>query len=434
MGEEEITRAPGARFTAGLRRLPRVGEVVAEKYRIKQVLGQGGMGVVLAAHHLVLQHVVALKLMNPSRATSEVDAARFAREARAAARLKSEHAVRILDVDRLPSGAPYIVMEYLAGASFEKVLAERGAIPWAEAVPWIIQACKAIAEAHEHGIIHRDVKPENLFLTRSASAEPLVKVLDFGLAKCLDVVEAGHRTDASRRIGSPQYMSPEQILCARDLDHRTDIWSLGATLYELIANRPAFDGANVGVLFANIREGRPTPLREIRPEVPAALEAVIMRCLEQRPQHRFQTAHELAIALADAIARPNVLPCSGLCSGLTMPEIVHPSLEPDTIPMISSSKRERRRASPRLVGFGIAAICAFVIGAVGGIATTLASASGSEARNVPATCVVERPRQLVTKSAGSIARPPMPPTRGLRRSASSAAGDEPHRHNASAFM
>jgi eukaryotic-like serine/threonine-protein kinase len=425
MEKEESTLTPAA-WAVAQRRLPRVGEVIAEKYRIKQVLGRGGMGVVLAAHHLVLEHVVALKLMHPELDASEVAGARFAREARAAARLKSEHSVRILDVDRLPSGAPYIVMEYLAGASLEKVLAERGAIPFAEAVSWTVQACKAIAEAHEHGIIHRDVKPENLFLTRGASGEPLVKVLDFGLAKCLEV-DPRHTTEASRRIGSPQYMSPEQIFGAHDVDHRTDIWSLGATLYELIANRAVFDGPNLAVLFTRILEGRPTPLRAIRPEVPVALEAVIMRCLERAPELRFQTAHDLAAALADAIARPSILP--------TMPDVVHASLEPATIPLFDQRKRPARR--PRgLLALGAAAIVVFAMGAAGGAASAFSATPASENVTVPSTRVVESPRELVTGSAASIARSstlPSTRTRGLRRTARSTA-DESHPRDASAFM
>jgi len=194
MGVEAITIAPRTRRTeesvsvsdpnAGERRLPRPGEVVDGKYRVVRVLGKGGMGVVLEADHLVLGHRVALKFLHPSLVETEA-AKRFAHEARAAAGLRSDHATRIYDVDRLPWGAPYIVMEHLEGASLERVLVERGPIPWQEAVAWMAQACRAVAEAHARAIVHRDLKPANLFLTRHRG-EALVKVLDFGLAKSLD--------------------------------------------------------------------------------------------------------------------------------------------------------------------------------------------------------------------------------------------------------
>lgn len=277
----------------------REGDVLAGKYRVDRVLGAGGMGVVVAATHLQLEQRVALKFL-VSNGFDEQAGMRFLREARSIVKLRSEHVVRVLDTGTLDSGQPYIVMELLEGQDLQQELTARGPIPLVEAVDWVLQACEAIAEAHVAGIVHRDLKPANLFLTRRPDHSALIKVLDFGIAKLLDVQRAPDYslTKTSALMGSPHYMSPEQIRNAKSVDRRADIWALGIVLYELLGGTAPFSAATAPALLAQIVADPPRPLRDSRPDVPRALEAVINRCLEKEPAKRYATIGELARELA----------------------------------------------------------------------------------------------------------------------------------------
>src|SRR5512132_1665322 len=209
--------------------VPVEGEVLAGKYRVERILGKGGMGVVVAAMHLQLGQRVAIKSLLED-ATQET-VSRFIREARAAVRLKSEHTARVLDVGDLPDGAPYMVMEYLDGNDLSHLLRSGGALPTADAVLYVLHACEAMAEAHSIGIIHRDLKPANLFLTRGADGAPTIKVLDFGISKLMHEQQGEDEVQLTRTsalLGSPLYMSPEQLRSAREATVQSDIWSLGA--------------------------------------------------------------------------------------------------------------------------------------------------------------------------------------------------------------
>jgi eukaryotic-like serine/threonine-protein kinase len=278
------------------------GEILAGKYRIERVLGQGGMGVVLSATHLQLGQRVAIKLLLEG-ATNEV-VQRFLREARASVRLKSEHVARVIDVGELPSGAPFMVMEYLEGNDLSQVVRGSGARPIPEAVEHLLHACEAIAEAHAAGIVHRDLKPANLFLTRAADGTATVKVLDFGISKA-QTGEAGQEdegmalTKTTAVLGSPLYMSPEQMKAARFADARSDIWSLGAILYELLTGRVPFNTTTFTELVLMVNMEQPPPIAQTRPDVPPALAAAVMRCLEKKPENRFQNVAELAYAIVD---------------------------------------------------------------------------------------------------------------------------------------
>ncbi|MEO7326950.1 MAG: serine/threonine-protein kinase, partial [Minicystis sp.] len=260
------------------------GEIIAGKYRVEKVLGRGGMGVVVAATHLSLGHKVAIKLLLPG-ATPEI-IARFAREARASVRLKCAHVARVLDVGALENGTPYMVMEYLEGKDLSAVLKAQGQLPIAEAVQHVLHACEAIAEAHAAGIIHRDLKPANLLLTEAADGTSTVKVLDFGISKANDPSsavsgEGMSLTQTAAVLGSPAYMSPEQMKASRDVDARADIWSLGIILYELLAGRPPFMGGSYAELVIFVNASDPEPLAGARGDVPPAVEAAIFRCLEK---------------------------------------------------------------------------------------------------------------------------------------------------------
>jgi serine/threonine-protein kinase len=296
--------------------LVKVGEILLDKYRVEQVLGAGGMGLVVAATHLQLDEKVAIKLMLPEAAQSSDAGQRFVKEARAAAKIKSEHVVRVTDVGTLPNGSHYMVMEHLLGRDLAEVLSAGGPLPAPVAVEYILQACEALAEAHAVSIVHRDLKPPNLFLTHRADGSPCIKVLDFGISKFVTGA-SDIRTKTSAVMGSPLYMSPEQLRSARDVDARSDIWALGAVLFELLTGSPPFDAETIPQLCMQIVEAPTPPLNrstlggsvntpppspaappDPRPDAPAGLEAVIRRCLEKERDLRFAHVGELARALA----------------------------------------------------------------------------------------------------------------------------------------
>jgi serine/threonine protein kinase len=282
----------------------RPGDVVADKYVVERTLGVGGMGVVVQARDRVLDRQVAIKFLLPKLVGSDTAVQRFVREARAATRITSEHVVRLLEIEKLPSGTPFFVMEYLDGCDLRTLLRERGALPPSLAVDYVLQALQAVAEGHVRGIVHRDLKPGNLFLTRRADGTPLIKVLDFGIAKTAesDAAEAVALTSSEDvRLGSPAYMPPEQLQSPRDVDLRSDIWSLGATLYELLCGRPPFGGSGYLELATHVLNRPPAPLSERAPTAdlfPAGLEKVVLKCLEKERRLRFANAQELATALA----------------------------------------------------------------------------------------------------------------------------------------
>lgn len=272
------------------------GEVIAGKYRVEKLLGQGGMGVVVAARHLQLQERVAVKLMLTDDSNEEA-AERFVREARAAARIESDHVAHVSDVGVTADGRAYLVMEYLDGQDLSQLLTSRGRLPAAEAVDYLLQACEAIAEAHSLGIVHRDLKPSNLFLTRRRDRTPHVKVLDFGISKMGTPSMAQISiTNTAALMGSPLYMSPEQMTSTKDVDARSDIWALGVVLYELLSGRAPFDGETLPQVCSRVMQEQPPPL--IVPELPVGLPVVVTKCLEKRPEARYQSLAELALALA----------------------------------------------------------------------------------------------------------------------------------------
>lgn len=294
------------------------GDVIAEKYRVTSVVATGGMGMVFEAVHLQLGHQVAIKVLLPSELTQDNSAvARFLREARAAANLQSEHVVRIHDVGTLPSQLPFMVMELLRGEDLRALVRREGPLPVTDVVRYVLQACDAIDEAHANGIVHRDLKPSNLFLTVRRDGSGSVKVLDFGISKAQPGVPGGtlELTTSSVMMGSPLYMSPEQIRDARAVDGRTDIWALGIILYQLLAGRPPFTGDSLPAVCASIAADPPLPLT--RPDVPLELVAIIEKCLAKRPEHRFQTVGELVQCLAPLSSEQLPLRARGAAAGPT---------------------------------------------------------------------------------------------------------------------
>jgi serine/threonine-protein kinase len=272
------------------------GDVVAGKYEIVRVLGEGGMGIVFEARHIRLGQRFAIKMLQPAVVANAEFIGRFEREARAAAQLRGRHVARVVDVAETETGLPFMVMELLIGHDLSNELESRGPLPISEAADHVIAACKAMIEAHAAGIVHRDLKPSNLFLANEPEGRVL-KVLDFGISK---VRTEGQLTVTSTGIamGTPLYMSPEQIRSTKNVDERTDIWSLGVILFELLTRTTPFEGTTGAQVGASI-VADPTPsLRERRAEVTAELEQIVSRALEKDPAKRHASAGELAAALA----------------------------------------------------------------------------------------------------------------------------------------
>jgi serine/threonine-protein kinase len=277
------------------------GRTIAGKYRVDRVLGQGGVGYVVSAEHLQLGTRVALKLLRPGLILHEEARARFLREARATAHIRSPYVVRLIDVGILEDGAPLLVMELLEGRDLAHEQRTRGALPVAEAVRYVVQAAHALAEAHRAGIIHRDLKPANLFLV---GATRTIKLLDFGLSKQLNGPDGREefRTSEASWLGTPRYMAPEQLKLAQPVDQRTDVWGLGMVLHELIAGASPFPASSIEAHCRAVLESAPIALDVARPGTPAPLARAVARCLAKDPSKRYGSVAELAQDLAPFLA------------------------------------------------------------------------------------------------------------------------------------
>ena len=363
--------------------LVREGHTVAGKYLVGTLLGVGGMGVVHAARDVLLDRRVAIKVLSPRLLSSHTAGERFLREARAATRITSEHVVKLLESDTLPDGTPLLVMEYLEGRDLRALLREDGPLSPQQAVDHLLQALQAIAEGHIRGIVHRDVKPSNLFLTERADGTPLIKVLDFGIAKTLETDRAEDfalTNSEDTQLGSPIYMPPEQLRNPRDVDPRADIWALGVTLYELISGKQPFRGQSHADLVSQVLNATPdrleTPLAVLLPD---GLEQVVARCLEKQRDRRYGDAAELAVALApfgsdDArlslsriigLSRPRLSTPTSMARGFpndepTLPIAVDPALAP---PSSAGTSGVRRVVSApgRRSGLELGALAALAI-------------------------------------------------------------------------
>jgi serine/threonine protein kinase len=273
-----------------------VGQIVAQKYRVDRFIGQGGMGVVVAGFHLELDQPVAIKFLVSEAGLESEGVERFRREARAAAKIHSEHVARVFDIGLLDERVPYMVMELLNGSDLEHELERRGALPVAEAVGYALQAIDAVAEAHSVGIVHRDLKPTNLFLAARADGTRLVKVLDFGISKSLG---SGRQrevalTRSAAFVGSPLFMAPEQMRSARDVDARADVWALGAILYVMVTGQLPHPGNSLPEVCMAVMNAPPRQLRDFMANVPDGLEPILMKCLAKEPAERYASVAELA--------------------------------------------------------------------------------------------------------------------------------------------
>ncbi len=332
--------------------LPRGHAPFAGKYTVERILGQGGMGVVFEARHIRLHQRVAIKVLGSELREYPELVQRFEREARAAGALTSAHAVRVFDIDATDDGTPFIVMELLAGRDLAHIVENDGPQPIVRSVRWVIEACDAISEAHRLGIVHRDLKPSNLFLTE-VEGGCIVKVLDFGIAKRVSTGESAI-TAALAPLGTPQYMSPEQVRCAKDVDARTDIWSLGVTLYELVTGRTPFCHESSSACIASIAADPVPDPRTLRADLPEEFVAVLMKALAKNAKDRFQTIEELVAAIApfaasdgfddeemvSAVRRAFTLPPCKISNHSTLDAAEEP-VSPSPSPVVVSLASER---------------------------------------------------------------------------------------------
>ena len=290
----ETLRSP----TAGL---PSLGDVVAQRWRIDAVVASGGMAHVFAAFDLSRGEDVAFKVLEPELAEDRDAVERFAREARALAVLTTDHVVRIRDVGKLANGIPFLTMELLRGQDLGRVLAEHGPLPLLDACEYLEQACEALDEAHGKGLVHRDLKPGNLFLTHQGG-KAIIRVLDFGIARVIggNAGKLATITRVGTVVGTITYMAPEQIRSSHRVDARADIWALGACLYKLLTGKPPFTAPNETTLVEVIDGHPPNPLGDHRPDIPPLLAGVVLRCLRKNPEERYPNVAALRTALAEA--------------------------------------------------------------------------------------------------------------------------------------
>jgi eukaryotic-like serine/threonine-protein kinase len=325
------------------------GDVIAGKYRVERVLGRGGMSIVVAARHTTLDQAVAIKFQTATPGGREDGVARFLREARAAARIESDHVCRVFDVGLLDTGVPYMVMEHLDGRDLEAELLSRGILPIVEAVDYMLQVLDAIAAAHAMGIVHRDLKPGNLFITLRPDRSRRIKVLDFGISKAERGRDA-KLTDTISLVGTPAYMSPEQIRNSKKIDARTDIWSLGIILFELLSGLCPFDGDEIGEILDNVLNKPCRSILELRPDLPLELAVVIDKCLDKKRDARFASAGQLARALAPFGSTSEVSSLRALQLGQNLRGSVRPPMPSEpTLPERSLIEDFALSTNPHLV-------------------------------------------------------------------------------------
>ena len=325
-----------------------VGSLLADKYRVESIVGEGGMGVVLAARHLELEENVAIKVLNEEASRDAATVARFMREAKASARIRSDHVVRVRDVGRLPDGRPFMVMELLEGLDLGQLLEQNGPLPVDVAVDYVLQASEAVGEAHALGIVHRDLKPSNLFLTRRRNGKPCVKVLDFGISKLLGAEDV-RKTSTKQVFGSPLYMSPEQLVSTADVDARADVWSMAVVLFELLTGRTPFLAPSLAELHVAILQHPAPDVRTRRPDVPAPVAEAISRALAKSREERIGSLLALATALVPFASPVGREAFDALKATAEAPRPPAPSWPSGSMPVVAAAAGAAPPSSPRPV-------------------------------------------------------------------------------------
>ena len=370
-------------FTSSL-----IGQVVEGRYRVDRLIGKGGMGVVYEAHHLLIRRKVALKVLTANAVFLPERAERFRREALAAAAVGSSHVVDVLDMGQLESGSPYIVLEHLDGVDLGYAVAVAERFGVSRAVHVLCQLCDALSAVHASGIVHRDLKPENVFLIVRDGQPDFAKVLDFGICKFLE--SAGtHLTETGETLGTPLFMAPEQVEGRRDVDHRADIYALGALLFFMLTGRAPFDAPSLPMLFVHICNEPPPKLRTLLEGVPGELDYVVQRALSKRPADRFGSCEEMKAALAPLVhveAMHDTLPSLA-------PHALSASAGASTEDLVSAHVPRRASAKRALLAVGIAVGAGSAL-----LPLTRPAESPRRARDVAS----EEPRQSATPSAAPV--------------------------------
>ncbi|HEY4238934.1 MAG TPA: serine/threonine-protein kinase [Kofleriaceae bacterium] len=388
-------------------------------YTVVQRIGEGGMGAVYLAEHTALRRRAAIKILHAEYSHRADVVARFFNEARAATAIDDPGIVQIFDFGQHTDGTVYLVMELLNGESLEQRLRRERALPISDVLRFVRQAASTLGAAHARGIVHRDLKPENLYAVRDPEVPggERAKILDFGIAKLGGSLGEG-KTNTQAVLGTPAFMSPEQCRGAGQVDHRSDLYSLGCVLYALLTGRPPFDAEGAGEIIAMHLRELPMPPSVLRGGVPPELDSIVMRCLAKDPAHRFQTAAELAMAL-DALAHAGFAgEAPSLSARMHAPMFTPmPTPPPQTPPTtLSSAAGAATGTQPppvrrsRAGMFGVLGIVVAVGGVVG----------GAMIRNAPspaAAAIVAAP-PVVQPPPPAPPAPPQPPT---------AAGDAPSR-------
>ncbi len=371
---------------------PPPAKLVAGRYELRQLIGEGSMGRIFLAEQVSVGRRVAIKIINRELSAKFDTIARFQQEARLLASVKNEHIVDIYDIGETETGDPFIAMEYVDGPSLAQTLREHGPMEPARVIRLLLQVASALATVHEAGVVHRDLKPANIVLLRLAAGAELVKILDFGLAKVLSDREAtGRLTRTGTIVGTPEYMSPEQV-AGGHVDHRADIYGFGCTAYEMASGQPPFTGAEVATLYKHMHEPVP-PLSKLRPGLPLPLARVIHRCLEKQPKDRYPSARELHAALVHAADE----------SGIARAELRAPrsgiDQAPDASWLTGSVPLPPRRRRREVV---LIAATALVLGLIGGVLVDRALGGGGDG-----------PPAGASTGAGASPAVPVAPGRGV---------------------
>ena len=325
-----------------------IGQVLAGKYRIDEKIDEGGMGCVYRATHVLMEKVIAVKVLHPALAADDKIVARFTREAKAASRISHPHAISVTDFGESENGVVYLVMEYLRGRALKDIVRDGGPMPLSRVVEIVRQVAGALDAAHAEGVVHRDLKSDNIMLEEAAGGGDWAKVLDFGIAKIqqdVDTTDPG-LTAPNLIIGTPQYMSPEQCSQASDIDARSDIYSFGVILYEMLAGHVPFTGDSpTAIMMKHLQEPPPSVLDE-RKDLPAGVGRVIARALAKRPEDRYQEASELADALADAAKENAAAALAGVAAAANTDRIIVPT-SPNESPRTTLDEDEATVVSAR---------------------------------------------------------------------------------------
>jgi eukaryotic-like serine/threonine-protein kinase len=414
---------------------PRIGSLLEGKYELIRVIGEGGMGRVYEGRHRTTTRRVAVKFVSTKYQTSAQALQRFEREARAAGGLEHPGIAAVLDFGNTPDGVSYLVLEYLDGENCQKLLQREGRVPIPRALNIARQVCIALTAAHEAGIVHRDLKPANLFVCKRKHGDPAetVKILDFGVAKLEQTERHASDTPSGAALGTPQYMSPEQARGAKNVDSRSDLYAVGAILYELLSGRKAHAGDSPLEVLFNILHKQPAPLASLRREIPEDLVAVVKRAMAFEPEQRFQSAAQLGEALAEfAWNAPTATPAgpeAGEDAPATMEatdsdaierRVEAPASAPTFVPVASSRPASAAALKP-LARTAALAFVAIAAGALGGWLAARRAPLGRDPGEWVASA--DRAPLLLPSSSGGLVQRATPAPESSVRAAAPAASN-----------